>query len=59
MEKHFSSLFAMNAPHIVEVLCTENQQILPAQSFKDGKQMPLHNMLPFLSDEELAKEMVI
>jgi acetolactate synthase I/II/III large subunit len=49
-------------PHIttaiIELGCTSNQQILPSQGLKDGKQMPLHNMVPFLSDEELAAEMV-
>ena len=45
-------------PFIVDVLCVQNQQILPSQSFKDGKQAPLHDMYPFLSDEELAAELV-
>lgn len=58
MDKHFRSVFSMTAPCIVDVLCTDNQQIMPSQSFKDGKQAPLHNMFPFLSDEELAAEMV-
>lgn len=58
MHKHFRSVFTMTAPHIVDVVCAESQQILPSQSFKDGKQAPLHDMYPFLSDEELADEMV-
>lgn len=58
MDKHFRSIFTMTAPHIVDVICAESQQILPSQSFKDGKQAPLHDMYPFLSDEELAAEMV-
>jgi hypothetical protein len=44
---------------IIECICTSDQQILPSQSFKDGKQAPLHDMIPFLSDEELAAEMVV
>jgi acetolactate synthase-1/2/3 large subunit len=47
---------------IIEVMCKENQEILPAQAFKtlpDGTkiQAPLHDMLPFLSDDELAAEL--
>jgi hypothetical protein len=36
-----------------------DQEILPAQALKNGKQAGLHDMLPFLSDEELEKEMII
>jgi hypothetical protein len=42
-----------------ECICRPDQQILPAQSFKNGKQAPLHDMIPFLSDEELQQEMVV
>jgi acetolactate synthase-1/2/3 large subunit len=59
LNKHLPRVFEINKPCIVDVLCTETQQILPAQSFKDGKQAPLHDMIPFLSDEELAEEMVV
>jgi len=58
IEKHFRYVFTMTAPCIVDVLCVQKQQILPSQGFKDGKQAPLHDMVPFLSDEELAAEMV-
>jgi acetolactate synthase-1/2/3 large subunit len=46
-------------PVIFNCICTQDQQILPAQSFKDGNQAPLHDMIPFLSDEELQQEMVV
>lgn len=46
-------------PVIFNCICTQDQQVLPAQSFKDGKQAPLHDMIPFLSDEELQQEMVV
>lgn len=59
MDKHFRSIFTMTAPHIVDVVCAESQQILPSQSFKDGKQAPLHDMIPFLSDEEMKQELLI
>lgn len=58
MNKHFRSVFTMTAPCIVDVICAKSQQILPSQSFKDGKQAPLHDMVPFLSDEEMQQEMV-
>lgn len=59
LNKHLPECFVMPIPMIIDCQCTEEQQILPAQSFKDGKQAPLHDMIPFLSDEELAQEMVI
>ena len=58
MDKHFRNIFLKPTPFIVDVMCVQTQQILPSQSFKDGKQAPLHDMMPFLSDEELAAEMV-
>ncbi len=58
MSKHLPSIFEKDCPSVVDVLCLETQNILPSQSFKDGKQAPLHDMMPFLSDEELTAEMV-
>ena len=55
----FPRWLSMEIPFIIECLCTEEQQILPSQGLKDGVQMPLHNMAPFLSDEELQQEMVV
>lgn len=48
-------------PELLEITCKVDQEILPAQSFKvlpDGKrvQAPLHDMAPFLSEEEIARE---
>jgi acetolactate synthase-1/2/3 large subunit len=48
----------LDNPVLVEVLCRENEEILPAQGLKNGKQAPLHDMVPFLSDEEMKKEMI-
>ena len=59
MDKHFAKTLSADYPIVIDVLCTETQQILPSQGFKDGKQAPLHDMVPFLSDEELAAEMVV
>jgi len=48
-------------PAIIEVMCQVDQEILPAQSFKileDGTrvQASLHDMHPFISDEEMKNE---
>jgi len=60
-EEDFDLLQVFNTsnPTIINCFCTQNQQVLPSQSFKDGKQAPLHDMIPFLSDEELQQEMVV
>ena len=58
MHKYMPQVFETVTPYIMDVTCVQTQQILPSQSFKDGKQAPLHDMMPFLSDEELAAEMV-
>lgn len=51
-------IFKDNCPAIIECLCRENEEILPAQGLKNGKQAPLHDMVPFLSEEEMKKEMI-
>jgi acetolactate synthase I/II/III large subunit len=56
--ENFGYLLGREKSCIIECLCAHDQQILPSQAFKDGKQAPLHDMMPFLSDEELAAEMV-
>jgi acetolactate synthase-1/2/3 large subunit len=55
----FKEVLEADRPIIIDCYCTQDQQILPSQSFKDGKQAPLHDMTPFLSDEELQQEMVV
>jgi acetolactate synthase-1/2/3 large subunit len=59
MHKYMPQVFETVTPYIMDVLCLQSQQILPSQSFKDGKQAPLHDMVPFLSDEEMKQEMII
>ena len=49
------------SPAIVEIMCKRDQEILPAQAIKampDGRrsQAPLHDMTPFMSQEELDRE---
>jgi hypothetical protein len=59
MEIGFKLSLHSRDPIIFNCNCTADQQILPAQAFKDGKQAPLHDMIPFLSDEELREEMMV
>jgi hypothetical protein len=44
---------------IINCLCKDDQEILPSQALKNGKQAGLHDMAPFLSDKELAEEMIV
>ena len=52
-------LFKKIGPCIIDCTCSSDQEILPAQAVKNGKQCGLHDMTPFLSDEELNQEMII
>lgn len=47
-----------NEPCIVEIKCDPNQKIIPTLAMKDGKSCPLHDLYPFLSEEEMKKEMI-
>ena len=55
----FPTLLETVGPMIIDCRCLDEQEILPAQALKNGKQAGLHDMTPFLSDEELAKEMIV
>ena len=47
-------------PLIVEFKSQDTLDVLPAQAMKpDGTQGTLHDMAPFLSQEELNNEMII
>jgi acetolactate synthase-1/2/3 large subunit len=46
-------------PCIIDCRCHTDQEILPAQALKNGHQAGLHDMTPFLSDEELKQEMIV
>ncbi len=53
-----------NQPIICQVICPQNQQIYPSASSKilqNGKfqAQPLQNMYPFLSDQQIRKEMIV
>jgi acetolactate synthase I/II/III large subunit len=55
----FSEWLSTPGPAIIDCQCLAEQEILPAQALKAGKQAGLHDMTPFLSDEELAQEMIV
>lgn len=55
----FNEWLVEPGPAIIDCKCLADQEILPAQALKNGKQAGLHDMTPFLSDEELAKEMIV
>lgn len=42
--------------YLIDVVCSEQQDIIPTAAMKDGKSMPLSQMAPFLSEEEYEKE---
>ena len=55
----FSEILEKKGPYIIDCRCKDDQEILPAQALKNGKQAGLHDLTPFLSDEELAQEMIV
>ena len=57
--KQLGDIFDNTRPTIIDCICTPDQEILPAQALKNGKQAGLHDMTPFLPDEELQKEMIV
>jgi len=56
---HFPNALKKKGPVIIDCQCLDKQEILPAQALKNGKQAGLHDLTPFLSDEELAQEMIV
>jgi acetolactate synthase-1/2/3 large subunit len=60
MEKRFHDILHSNEPAIIEVMLKQSQDILPTMAMlPNGKQGALHQMYPFLSDEEMEKEMMV
>jgi acetolactate synthase-1/2/3 large subunit len=55
----FSELLKTPGPMLIDCMCLRDQDVLPAQALKNGKQAGLHDMTPFLSDEELEREMIV
>lgn len=52
-------LSSKGPPIIIDCICLNDQQILPAQTYRDGRQAGLHDMAPLLDEEELRKELVV
>lgn len=60
LDKYMPSVMRRDHPVIVEFMSQHVLDVLPAQAIKaDGKQGALHEMAPFLSQEELDREMVV
>ena len=60
LDQHMKDLLHYDKPVIVEFISQTTLDVLPAQAIKpDGKQGGLHEMDPFLSQEELEKEMIV
>lgn len=57
--RYLDNILSNPGPAIIDCKCLEDQEILPAQSLKNGKQAGLHDMYPFLSDDELTREMIV
>jgi acetolactate synthase-1/2/3 large subunit len=55
----FSNIFDEVGPAVIDCKCLSDQEILPAQALKNGQQAGLHDMTPFLTNEELQKEMIV
>ena len=60
LDTYMSSVMHRDHPVIVEFMSQHELDVQPAQAMKpDGKQGGLHEMSPFLSQEELDKEMIV
>lgn len=55
----FGDIFSTPGPAIIDCKCKEDQEIQPSQALKNGQQAGLHDMAPFLTDDELASEMIV
>jgi len=53
------ALLATEGPMIINCICVKDQQILPAQTYRDKRQAGLHDMAPLLDEEELRNELVV
>jgi acetolactate synthase-1/2/3 large subunit len=60
LDTYMSSVMHRDHPVIVEFMSQHELDVQPAQAMKpDGSQGMLHDMSPFLSQEELNKEMIV
>ena len=60
LDQKIKNIINYDKPLIVELLGKDSIDVMPAQALKpDGTQAGLHDMAPFLSEEELQKEMIV
>jgi acetolactate synthase-1/2/3 large subunit len=60
LDEHMPKILHYNKPIIVEFISQDTLDVLPAQAFKpNGTQGGLHDMAPFLTEDELAQEMIV
>jgi len=60
LDSLIGNLLRKNSPVIIEIVSQDTLDVLPSQAMKpDGTQGGLHDMAPFLSQEELEKEMLV
>jgi acetolactate synthase-1/2/3 large subunit len=60
LDRYMPSLMRRGFPVIVEFMSQNTLDVLPAQAIKpNGTQGGLHDMAPFMTDEELATEMIV
>ena len=64
LDENLKKVLSYNGPVICEVMCPENQEIIPTTSSiksNSGKMVskPMEDMYPFLDREEFLKEMII
>jgi len=59
LDKFAFRMSKTGGPIIWDAVCHMDQEILPAQGLKNGKQAGLHDLVPFLSDEELRSELLV
>jgi acetolactate synthase-1/2/3 large subunit len=55
----FPELLKHTGPIIIDCICKRTQEIFPSQALKNGVQAGLHDMAPFLNDQELTEEMIV
>ena len=60
LDSLMGNLLRNNNPVVIEIVSQDTLDVLPSQAIKpDGTQGGLHDMAPFLSPEELQKEMLV
>ena len=64
LDESLKTIMRIRGPAILEIMCPENQEIIPTASSKklsDGRMLskPLEDMYPFLSREEFLAKMII